>query len=271
MLEIEVDGCYTVAIELYQNQFVAKWQKLFETTASACKINQVECFACRISEQEAQQRLLDSILYINKFLKKNFIEVPNIIDWESQHWYNYLHVQFEKLSGPYGQPTRLFAQAPYDFREAVRALNFYLHRIEIRPYTKFKPWYISFDKNCYKRLPLDHDDYQWFTTTVQPGQVVVHYSELGKTLIDVYKDKLSIDYAGMKNLHYYSAEISICLSDKPICLFPAGFEQWATERNIDVTDKKLGIGALPVGQVQNLDIVRQAVYNGKSITKLRII
>jgi hypothetical protein len=222
-------------------------------------------------ESEAQQRLLDSINDINKFLKTQYIEVPHPCDWDNQNWYNYLHLKFEKLSGSWSSPTRLFAAAPTTFRNAVRSLNFYTHRLEARPYKRLKPWYISFDKDCYQRLPLNEADYELFEHVILPGQVVIHYAELGKTLIDLYCDGLPADYPGLKNLHFYSAEISICMSDYPISLLPAGFGQWAQSNGIDIFDKKLGIGGLSIGQVRDLDAARQTLYNGNTITQLRII
>lgn len=271
MLEIEIDHCRTVAVDLYQNQFVSKWQMLFERTTSACAINQVESFACKITELESQQRLLRAIDHINEFLKKPFIEITEPCNWDDQNWYNYLHSKFEQLSGSYGRPTRLFEIAPHTVRDAIRALNFYVHRLETRPYQKLKPWYISFDKNCYQRLPLESDDYELFEFVVQPGQAVIHYAELGKNLVDLYQDGLPTTYSGLRNLHFYSAEISISLSDKPFDLFPRGFVQWAQSKGIDVANKKLGIGTIPIGTVKDLDTTRQTVYTGNSITKLRII
>lgn len=269
MLEIEVDHCHLVAVDLYPNDFVSRWARLFEQTVASCALDQVESFSCNLTEAQARERLMASIKAINQFFKREFIDIPNQINWEDQEWYNYLHSKFEHLSGTFDQPTRLFAIAPDPIKEAIRALNLYVHRLEIRPYRRI-PWYISFDKNCYVRLPLESADYEHFQNHIESGQVFIHYAELGKTTIDLYDDNLPKDYPGLKNLHYYSAEISLHLGSEPIELFTDGFQKWAKYHSIDITDPKQGIGIIPIGEVRNVDKARQIVYNGNSITNLRI-
>jgi hypothetical protein len=163
----------------------------------------------------------------------------------------------------------LFSIAPADIQQAIRALNFLVHRLEIRPYLD-PHWYISFDKNCYQRLSLEPKDYEHFQNHIPSGQAFIHYAELGKTMIDLYKDGLAPNYAGLKNLHYYSAEISVNLGSDDIELFTQGFRDWAHANSVDITDPRLGIGIIPIGMVRNVDTARQIVYNGNSITHLRI-
>lgn len=270
MLEIEVDHCHQVAVDLYSNDFVLRWIQLFEQTASNCNINQEESFACNLTSQQCQLRLLDAIGTINQFLKRDFVHVPDPIDWHSQDWYNYLHEKFEQLSGAYGQPSRLFAVAPDSLRRAVRCLNFYIHKLETSQLER-DLWYISFDKECYTRIPLQSTDYQYFSNQIDPGQVFVHYAELGKTAVDLYHDRLPLDYPGFKNSHYYSAEVSCYLGSDPVSLFTPDFCDWAQHNGIDTTDPTQGLGVIPVGSVRNIDTARQIVYNGNNITNLRMI
>lgn len=270
MLEIEVDHCHTVTVDLYHNDFVSRWKKLFEQTVASCAINQLESFSCSLLEPQSQERLIVAITTINRFLKRKFIDLPSQIDWDDQHWYNYLHSKFEQLNGTFDRPTKLLMLAPTEVKDAIRALNFYVHRLERRPYAEYNTWYISFDKSSYTRLPLEHSDYDLFCFQVQPGQAYIHYAELGKTMIDLYHDGLPVDYSGLKNLHYYSAEISVHVGTDTISLFDDGFRQWANDNLIDINDRKLGLGAIPIGDVRNVDTARQIVYNGSNITNLRI-
>ena len=269
MLEIEVDHCHTVTVDLYSNEFMSRWKLLFEKTAASCGIDQLEAFSCNLTEVQAQERLLWAIDTINGFLKRTFIETGDI-DWNDQDWYNYLHAKFERLSGSYDRPTRLMTLADTKLRSAVRALNFYVHKLEQRPYGRHRPWYISFDKDCYQRLPLQPKDYELFQGQVHPGEVVVHYAELGKTTVDLYEDGLPKDYPGLKNLHYYSAELSAHLGSETISFFSEDFRKWAEENSIDIYDRTLGLGVIPIGTIRDLDRARQIVYNGSSITNLRI-
>jgi len=269
MLEIEVDHCHWVAVDLYRNDFVSRWASLFEKTAASCAVNQLESFSCNLTESQAKERLIAAITAINQFLKREFIDLPKEINWDDQEWYNYLHSKFERLSGTYGKPTGLFEIAPAAIKDAIRALNFYVHRLEMKSCHTI-PWYISFDKDCYIRLPLKFDDYKLFCDVMRSGQAFIHYAELGKTTVDLYEDNLPIDYPGLKNLHYYSAEISLYLGSDDVELFSNGFQNWAKDHSIDITDTKQGLGIIPIGEVKNIDQARQIVYNGSSITNLRI-
>jgi hypothetical protein len=271
MLSIEIDHCHLVAVDLYSNDFVSKWSLLFEQTVTTCDINQNESFTCCLTEERSQQRLLLAIDTINRFFKNDFIEVPANIDWNDQCWYNILHTKFEQLAGTYDSPSRLFTIAPDTVKDAIRSLNFYVHRLETRPYRANEVWYISFDKDCYKRIPLDTEDYKYFQSVIEPGQAFVQYADLGKTTIDLYKDGLPKDYPGLKNLHYYSAELSLHLGPEFIELFTDDFREWANTNSIDLDDPTLGLGVIPVGKVRDLDTARQIVYNGNNITKLRMI
>lgn len=268
MLEIDVEDQGTVVVHLHHNSFVSKWLKLFEHTLATCSINQDEAFACNLDEHVVRQRLLDAITTINNFLKHSFIEIPLIIDWEDQEWYNYLHIKFEKLNGTHSSYSRLFALAPQKVREAIRAINFWVHRLEIRPYRGRVPWYISFDKNCYTRKTFEPEDYDLFQHEMQSGTVFLHYAEVGKTYYDIWKDNLPLDYAGMKNSHHYSAEFSVYLGpDKEV--YEPGFYTWAKEQGIDIHNKKLGLGIVPLGYV-DVDHARKIVYNGTKISYIRI-
>lgn len=270
MLEIEVDGDKTVVVNLNNNSFVHKWAQLFEETLSTCDIEQNNSFSCVLSETQSQQRLLSAIQIVNKFLKKQFIEVPDTIDWDNQDWYNYLHSKFEKLSGPFGEPTKLFMLAPGEVKTAIRDINTYVHRLETRPYKPVKAWYISFDKNRYRRIPLQPDDYNLFQYHLCSGEAFIQYAELGKTYLDIFNDNLPLDYQGVKNLHYYSAEFSIWLSDQDKIIYEDDFYQWANNNGIDTSNKQLGLGFIPIGKVTDVSHARNIVCNGSKITNLRI-
>ena len=270
MLEIEVDHCHNVAVDLYSTDFVSRWIQLFEQTVSTCEINQEETFSCNFTSEQRQQQVLVAIDTINQFLKRDFVQIPTVLDWKDQSWYNYLHEKFEQLSGTYGQPSRLFAIAPPTVRQAVRRLNLYVHQLEASQ-SEHDLWYISFDKECYQRYPLERNDYQYFCNVIEPGQAFISYAELGKNAIDLYNDGLSLDYPGFRNSHFYSAEISCYLGSQPISLFTPNFCEWAKQNGIDTSDPYQGLGVISVGSVRNVDTARQIVYNGNNITNLRMI
>lgn len=254
-------------INLYDNSFARKWAKEFQWCLENCEINQDEAFSGLLSLEESCKILMDSCLIINKYLK-NFIEVrDNILD-QPQDYFNYLHSKFEKLSGGFGSPTRIFSLANKELKDAIRNLNFYLHRVETKipevPYL-----YFSFNKDQYRRLSLDPQDYDFFEFDLPAGTLYLHYAELGKEFLDLYQDNLPIDYPGLQNLHYYSGEASLIFFPYSL-LSDENYVQWMKDNSIDPCDKKLGHGRIPLGLVEDLEHSLQKIKNQKNIFKILI-
>lgn len=269
MLEIQVDGHQWVSVELFQNSFVSKWANLFEQTIETCSINQLESFSFLLTESTARQKLTLAIDHINSYLQKEFVPLPTSKSWEDFNWYNELHTKFENLNGLFGQPSLIFLSAPSEIKSSIRDLNFYTHCLEVRPYVQPRKWYMAFDKDLYQRRKLDDEDYTYFHHQLVQGTAYIHYCELGKSQFDIWKDQLPLDYAGCRNLHYYSAEIFIWLGPN-IPMYPKEFYTWAESHGIDVHDKKSGLGAIPVGKLVDIDNAMHIAYNSSSITNLRI-
>ena len=85
------------------------------------------------------------------------------------------------------------------------------------------------------------------------NEVYLAYNELGKSYIDLYQDNLPADYDATKNNHYIGADITIGLEDKKN-IFEIGFIKWATDNKIDPYKRDHGIGLLPIGKVEIIDI-----------------
>lgn len=271
MIYIDLDNTYSIEIELYHNDFVSRWLRLFEKTIKTSSINQLEAFAENIPDKEARLRLEQSVKTINQWIGKKIIPWPDgDVNWNDQEWFNSLHTCFERISGSWDQPTKLFVLAPPEIKSCIRDLNFYIHHLESRAIDCKKWFYISFNKDTYSRQKFEESDYQLFTHFIQGGEVYIHYAELGKNYIDLYKDNLPVDYQGLKNLHYYSAEIGINLSKTCWSLYPKGFDQWAQKNSIDLSNKKIGLGSIVVGHVKNVDVAYQAFKTSSKIINIRI-
>jgi len=235
-------------ITLIDNPFVHKWTKEFQWCLDNCEFNHQEMFAGLMSLDTASEILTQSCITINRYIK-DFIEIRKDLLNQPQDYFNYLHVKFETLSGKFGAPTRLFAGANNELKSAIRNLNFYLHRIE-KKLINMNCVYLSFDKDSLRRQPLSEEDYQYFEFKFDPGTLFVHYVELGKDFADLYEDGLSIDYAGYKNLHYYSGEASV-MFDAYDCFKQAGFVDWIKSHDFDYLDKRLGHGKIPLGTLDS--------------------
>jgi hypothetical protein len=254
-------------ISLYDNSFTRKWVDELSWCLDNCDFNQLEAFASNISLIDAGQILTQSCITINKYLK-NFIEVRNNIVNQPQDYFNYLHSKFELLSGNFGKPTRLFTVANQELKDAIRNLNFFVHRVE----TKKQPvprLYVSFNKDQYRRQAFEQDDYDFFEFEFPAGTLFLHYVELGKEFIDLYEDNLTLDYSGFKNLHYYSGEASIMTSDYS-AFKDEKFKEWLVDQGVDPYNKKLGHGKIPLGKVDNLAVAVDSIAKFKYINKILI-
>jgi len=248
-------------ITLNDNSFTRKWVKELRWCLDNCDFNQQESFSGLLTLSEAEQILNNACVTINKYLK-GFIKIETD---HSQEYFNYLHSKFEQLSGSFGRPTRLFSIANDELKSAIRDLNYYVHRVEEqRPRTS--QFYISFNKDQYRRIPLEPEDYKYFELDFAPGTLFLHYAELGKEYIDLYQDGLPLDYEGFSNLHYYSGEAMLTFVPIEYSKI-AGYFDWLRSNGIDPYDKTQGHGRIPLGTVDldSLDKIRQHRFI-KSIT-----
>lgn len=237
-------------ITLNDNSFTRKWVEELRWCLSHCDFDQQEAFSSFWSLEKSAEMLTESCNTINHYLK-NFIEIRSDILEQPQEYFNYLHKIFEILSGEFGNPTRLFSLGNAELKNAIRRLNFCVHRVEtkIENSTYF---HISFDKNQSRRQSFAVEDYDFFQFNSPKGTLFLHYAELGKEFVDLYQDNLPINYLGFKNLHYYSGEMVIHFNtydpfeDK-------NYVKWLQNHGIDPYNKKLGHGKIPLGIVDSLD------------------
>lgn len=255
------------SITLSDNSFVRKWAEELRWCITNCEINQTEAFATMLTLSEAEEKLIQSCKVINRYLK-DCIDIRSDIVQQDQQYFNYLHSIFEKLGGSYSKPTRLIAIAPQELRDAIRNLNFFVHRLE----TKHEPYaglYISFNKDQYRRLPIERVDYEHFEFKFDAGTLFLHYVELGKEFVDLYEDNLPLDYAGFKNLHYYSGEATLTFYEYD-AFSNLGYFNWLQNNGIDPYDKQLGHGKMPLGKVDDIEQAKKLLEQYKYIYTVKV-
>jgi hypothetical protein len=251
-------------IHLYNTKFVNKYVDELIWCLQNCEFNQREAFATLYSIDYSKECLRNACLTINKYLK-NFIDVQDV---SSQEYYNYLHIKFEQLSGEFGKPTRLFTIANKELKQAIRDLNFFVHCVEVNK-ESYPALYISFNKDQYRRHPLSLEDFNEFEFKFPAGTLFLHYVELGKEYIDLYQDNLAIDYAGAKNLQYYSGE-SMLTFDEFDCFADNDYVEWLERNNIDLFNKKLGHGKIPLGYIKDRDSVAQLLNEHRFLKNVKV-
>lgn len=101
---------------------------------------------------------------------------------------NYLHNIFERYHGLYDaqDSNEFYSNAPKDVQYALGQLNIYIHRLEsINSYARFV---CTFSSDGRPRIPFAPADYKHFTMQEVWGGLYINYCEIGKTLVDMYRD-----------------------------------------------------------------------------------
>jgi hypothetical protein len=253
---------------VYNSDFHRRWLDELEWCLINCKVDQQQTFSYFQSDSERKNILLDSIKKINVFFKREYIKLPQSICWDNQEFFNELHLKFEELSGEYGKPTKLFYVAPPHIKQAIRNLNYYIHTIESGNFSN--TLYVNFDKDSYQRQPLSEKDYELFEVSdEEAGYLYLGYCELGKKHYDVFKDKLPLAYANTKNLHYYSGEFFISLGNGK--KDADEFKSWCVTNGVDYTNKKLGIGLIKLGELnESPDSIRNLLKKHRYLHSIKI-
>lgn len=269
------DASDSFDIGLIDNNFTNKWLDELSWCLENCEFDHNECFVSFLSIKEKKDKLLRTISVINEFLKKlyknkNFIELPDVINWDNQEFYNYLHLKFEELSGTFENPTKLFAISTENVKQAIRDLNFLIHELEndCKFYSGENSFKIAFNKNQYRRLPLSINDYEYFTHDLESNCLYLGYIELGKTLVEVFEENLPLDYKNLKNLHFYSGECLLKLGQPSF--LSQEFKDFCITNNINLQDKTLGIGNIKLGYIENPDDVKNKLKNNQYLHSIKI-
>jgi hypothetical protein len=249
-----IDNIPSFTIHFYKNSVADKWQSLVKESyvGDGQDIDHRRSFYHYRNKEDVQKDLIKAIKNINTFLKFNFIKIPDPINWKDKNLYNDLHLYFEKLSGEFDNPTRLFKIATTDIKESIRDLNYCIHNLEhnniIEGNNNIKIQWTK-GREQTKRIKLENNEYKNIQFNKKKFEVYLGYNELGKNFIDIWKDNLPKNYTNLKNNHYIGLDIFISLNDKEN-IFDSDFIAWMTNNKIDPYNKKLGIGVLPIGKCE---------------------
>ena len=185
---------------------------------------------------------------------------------------NLLHRYFEELQGTAWQISEYYKQADNNTKYAIRQLNNICHEIE--------SWVLSYRKSIVEpewvrpsqittflnapRYDLHEEDFELFKHNRydrELGGVYLHWSQVGKTLVEVYRDEHAPKMtealcSEINHQKYYSGEFDIEWGDN---ITEAthdfkkqemeGFRAWLKENDYEWEDSKLALGYIKIGQV----------------------
>ena len=185
---------------------------------------------------------------------------------------NLLHRYFEELQGTAWQISEYYKQADAETKYAIRQLNKICHEIEswVLSYRKsivdpewIRPSQITTFLNA-PRYDLHEEDFELFKHNRydrELGGVYLHWSQVGKTLVEVYRDEHAPKMtealcSEINHQKYYSGEFDIewgnTITEAKHDFKKQemeGFRKWLKENNYDWEDPKLALGYIKIGQV----------------------
>ena len=185
---------------------------------------------------------------------------------------NLLHRYFEELQGTAWQISEYYKQADTETKYAIRQLNNICHEIEswVLSYRKsivdpewIRPSQITTFLNA-PRYDLHEEDFELFKHNRydrELGGVYLHWSQVGKTLVEVYRDEHAPKMtealcSEINHQKYYSGEFDIewgnTITEAKHNFKKQemeGFRTWLKENDYDWEDPKLALGYIKIGQV----------------------
>lgn len=209
-------------------------------------------------------------LYTHTTLRDPITLNPN------QDLMNKLHNHFEILQGTVWGLSEYYKKADYTTKFAIRQLNLLCHEAESLMLSQRKkatqpewvrPSQITTFLNC-PRLEFPDEYKTTFDETRYDrkfGEVYLHWTQIGKTLFEVYRDEQGVDIDeatcdAITHLRYYSGEFDIewaqdvCFNGNHVWhnKIMGGFRDWLGRNGFDLNDTQYNYGYHPVGQVDLL-------------------
>lgn len=114
---------------------------------------------------------------------------------------NQLHKYFENLRGEVSKGTAWYNAAPKKIQNALLRFNVLIHELEASIRTSQHPTMVV----TFKERPiieLSPYDLENFTFRWTSGTVYINYCHVGKTILDIFKDKDKISDAVRPQTHY---------------------------------------------------------------------
>ena len=225
---------------------------------------------------------------------------------------NVLHNHFERLQGTVWQPSLYYKLASPGVKHAIRNLNLLCHEMESlilsqRKLVQAPDWVRPSQITTFVNVPrhnLTDDHRKGFSNGYDRrfGEVYMHWTQIGKTLMEVYNDEGEIELnvgndptdisvgtgatcEAINSLKFYSGEFDIEWA-KDVTQENAawhrenlnGFYAWLERSGVDYTNPKLSLGYLPIASVdinasfgtENIQEVWKILGNHLDIYKIEV-
>ena len=226
------------------------------------------------------QHICDELNDAINILNTRLVEYPLITQhftpervWDEEVFrddFNQLHHHFEKLIGQTWSMSDLYKDhMDNQMRWATHCLNNACHEIELyvigvtSPEESFGWTGLSFNTFSWdgvqrkQKIVYDYEDKHindWQNQGIKWGSLVPYYSQLGKTLREVFEDGDEyIDDGNISQHCLMTGEVQICLTGPgtEYSLYShdkqSGFVKWLEDRGLDYNDPRVGAGDAIMG------------------------
>lgn len=231
--------------------------------------NELNIAAAQINRFFDQEYWIDEI-YTTKFIQKSDLS-------PDQTAMNLLHNHFEHLQGTVGGLSDWYKRADYETKFAIRQLNNLCHEAESLMLSQRKQitapeWVRPSQITTFLNSPrIDYPDElkTIFHENVYDrrfGQVYLHWTQIGKTLYEVFRDEQGVDVGSavcdaITHLRYYSGEFDVEWAQDIVYDGPhpwhtremVAYRAWLERNGFDLDDAQYNYGYHPVGQVELLE------------------
>jgi len=255
-----------------ENQITHRWLELVDMATQLYPIDQPERFYDFNAPAEEKQKAL---AFIQRDIDIINSHEPKLINRTLSSVYdqdtlNYLHHIFEVHHGLLDKQkgNAYWDSAPPNVRDALADLNIDVHRCEhtqqIQNNSNVAPRFVTTWYGMPKTHHLFDEDYELFTNVYKFGTIYLNYTEIGKTLEDLWKDGELGDHSyaypeAFKPFDFFSADFHTMMFDSdPIhsanknkrmyeCFDKN--KEFFTSRGYTKDDKRLTPGLLPVANI----------------------
>lgn len=264
---------YSLKFKVYDTDIAIRWfatlkEHILKKNNSAAEPDRMYNFP---NDSWTETKIVNEINASIDIINRNEIVIEHrAYEGMPQEQLNLLHHYFETLRGGVLSSGKYFDSADREQQLALELFNILIHRSE---HFYMKEKYnisahfprITVTFNNLKRVPLQDDDYNFFTFHRKFGEVHINYCEVGKPIYDVFKDNDNvIGDDNIRPLRWYSPDFSVHFYNKSsysVARFVQHLSKW-WDKNVEQLadlgfikgDPKNALGSIPVAMLEtNLD------------------
>lgn len=220
-------------------------------------------FSGFMSGSKTRESILQDLqVHIDVINKDGRYFIPEKATDFNQDFSNKIHHHFEILAGDMDNPTEYFRTSPRHVHHAVAGLNHCVHDLEALERNEIfkdeesehEPFAgVALEIHGCERLLIQESLYRIFTLNIDFGDMVLHYSQIGKTWLEAfYDDDNEIFDAGIRPQYVIAGEFDLMFGTlNPDERYLSNLKNFLSRRGKDLNDPNLRLGHFPVAKLVN--------------------